>query len=166
MASENFLRLIRLAEETFAMKSDPDQLQVNEHVRDRLLKMHPATLSEFSDTIGPVAWLLVIPTTRSLMEDFLAGRISEQELFDLTPLGTTYQTIYLCSALVLEEYRRQGIAKSLAMNAISDICRNHPVEALFTWPFTREGDIAAKQISLATGLPLYFRTKSGVDLTQ
>jgi predicted GNAT family acetyltransferase len=142
------------------MKSDPDQLQVNEHVRDRLLKMHHATLSEFSDTNGPVAWVLVIPTTRSLMEDFLAGRISEQELFDLTPLNNPYQAIYLCSALVLDEYRRQGIAKSLALKAISEIRSDHPVEALFTWPFTTEGDVAAKQIALAAGLPLYLRAKN------
>ena len=53
------------------------------------------------------------------MHQFLANEISEKELFELTPLNTNYEAIYFCSALVLEEYRRKGITKQLALDAIT-----------------------------------------------
>jgi len=75
MPQSNYQRLIKLAEETFAVKSDPNQLDVDQEIIERLLKIHPATVSEFSDEKGPVAWLLVIPTTVDLMNRFLAKEV-------------------------------------------------------------------------------------------
>lgn len=156
--SSNYNRLIKLAEEVFAVKNDPEQLDVDEKVIRRLIKIHPATVSEHIDGEGPVAWLLIIPTTNDLMNRFIRAEISEKELFNQTLPGTEYQTIYLCSALVLEEYRRKGIIKSMALDAINVIKNDHPITSLFTWPFTTEGNFAADNISLITGLPLYKRT--------
>jgi len=97
----NFERMIQLAEDVFAVKNDPDQLDVNDDVIQRLYRIHPATVSEFDDGNGPVAWVLIIPTTFELMNRFLAHDISEKELFNLTPEGLVYDALYLCSALVL-----------------------------------------------------------------
>ncbi|MFH2094743.1 MAG: hypothetical protein ABIJ16_03500 [Bacteroidota bacterium] len=80
----------------------------------KLKDMHPSTISEFSTNDGPAAWLLLIPTSTSLMEKFLKGNITERELFDMTPAGIHYEAIYLCSALVLEEFRRLGIIHNMA----------------------------------------------------
>lgn len=157
MTSPNFERLIRLAEEVFAVKNDPDQLDVTPEVRERLMRIHPATVSQFEDENGPVAWLLIIPTTLDLMQRFLSCEITERELFDLTPLNVPYDALYLCSALVLEEYRRKGIIHNLAMKAIGDIRRDHPLKALFVWPFSTEGDLAAESVARKAGLPLYKR---------
>ena len=153
----NYERLIELAEQVFAFRTDPDQLNVNPKVRSRLLKVHPCTLSETRDENGPVAWLLVIPTTEALMNRFLSTQISEKELYDLTPLNQPYDSIYLCSALVLEEYRRKGIIRQMALKAIGEICKDHPIKSLFVWAFTKEGDMAAENISKLTSLPLYRR---------
>src|SRR4030095_15289111 len=111
MPESNFERMIQLAEDVFAVKNDPEQLDVNQDVLDRLKRIHPSTVSEYADESGPVAWVLVIPTTLSLMNQFLEHKISEKELFELTPLDAKYEALYLCSAMVLEEYRRKGIAK-------------------------------------------------------
>jgi uncharacterized protein YdeI (YjbR/CyaY-like superfamily) len=157
MLLSNYQRLIKLAEEVFAVKSDPDQLDVSQEVIERLKKIHPATVSEFSDENGPVAWLLVIPTTSDLMNRFLAKEITEKELFNLTPTDTAYEALYLCSALVLEEYRRKGIAKQLALKAIEDIRKDHPLKCLFVWAFSKEGDLASEALSVLTELPLYKR---------
>ena len=81
-------------------------------------KIHPATVSEFDDGNGPAAWVLLIPTTTELMHQFLEKKISEKELYALTPLNSTYEALYLCSGMVLEEYRRKGIAKKLTLDAI------------------------------------------------
>jgi GNAT superfamily N-acetyltransferase len=157
MLKSNYQRLIKLAEETFAVKSDPSQLDVNPEIIERLLKLHPATVSEFSDENGPVAWLLVIPTTYELMERFLAKEISEKQLFELTLPGTNFDALYLCSALVLEEYRRKGIIKRLALKAIEEIRSEHALKAMFVWAFSNEGDKASETISSQVELPLFRR---------
>lgn len=159
MTLSNFERLVQLADEVFAVKSDPSQLDVNPEVLERLQKMHPATVSAFDDGNGPVAWVLLIPTTLDLMNRFLDSQISEKELFNLTPLNTTYDAIYLCSALVLEEYRRKAITKNLALSAIENIREIHPIKAAFVWAFSPEGDLAAETIARLAELPLYKRVK-------
>lgn len=159
MDLSNFERLIQLADEVFAVKSDPSQLDVNQEVLERLKKMHPATISEYNEGNGPVAWILLIPTTLDLMNRFLENEISEKELFDLTPMNTAYEAIYLCSALVLEEYRRKGITKQLALTAIENIRKKHPLKAAFVWAFSPEGDWTAETIARLAGLPLHKRMK-------
>lgn len=155
MPLSNLERMIQLAEEVFSVKNDPNQLDVNPAVLERLKQIHPATLSEYDDGNGPVAWILLIPTTLELMNRFIENKISEKELFDLTPLNTKYEALYLCSALVLQEYRRKGIAKRLTMEAIDNIRKDHPIKALFVWTFSKEGDLGAAEIACLTSLPLY-----------
>jgi GNAT superfamily N-acetyltransferase len=157
MALSNLERMIQLAEDVFAYKSDPNQLDVDQEVMERLYRIHPATVSEFDDGNGPVAWVLLIPTTMDLMNRFLEHEISEKELFDLTPEDSVYDALYLCSALVLEEYRRKGITKQLTLAAIENIRKDHPIKALFVWAFSREGDLASEKISRLTSIPLMKR---------
>ena len=159
MAKSNLERLIQLADEVFSVKSDPSQLDVDQSVRDRLLRMHPSTLSEYNEGNGPCAWVLLIPTTLELMHRFVSGEITEKELYELTPLDVPYEAIYLCSALVLDEYRRKGITKKLALDAISKMQKKHPIKAAFVWAFSSEGDRAAEVIAELAGLPLYKREK-------
>ena len=157
MGISNFERMIQLADDVFAVKNDPDQLDVNQDVLDQLRRIHPATVSEFDDGHGPVAWVLLIPTTLGLMDQFLSHSISEKELYEQTPLDAAYEAIYLCSAMVLEEYRRKGIARQLTLKAIDSIRKDHPIKNLFVWSFTIEGDMTADTISQMTSLPLLKR---------
>ena len=154
MSLSNFERMIQLAEEVFDSKSDPEQLEVNEEVLNHLYKIHPASVQEFDDGNGPAVWVLLFPTTNMLMEDFLKNKISEKQLFELTPLNIQYDAIYLCSAMVLEEYRRKGIAQNLTKNAIDEIRKSHPITSLFVWPFTKEGSSLAEKISTSVVLQL------------
>ncbi|MFN8207328.1 MAG: GNAT family N-acetyltransferase [Bacteroidales bacterium] len=157
----NFERLIQLAEEVFDVRNDPDQLGIDEQVMERLQQIHPCTMMEEDYGEGPVAWVLVIPTTLALMHEFLEGHITERRMFYMTPVDTSYEALYLCSALVLEEYRRKGIVKKLVLRAIEEIRRDHPLKALFVWSFSEEGEKAANSIARSTALPLYQRIKKG-----
>jgi hypothetical protein len=159
MPKDNFTRMRELAEEFFAMHNDPSQLAVNEDTMKRLLKIHPGTLSEKKNKDGPIAWMLIIPTTKQIMENFITGKINERELLDQTPVGVKYEAIYLCSALVLPEFRGNDIAKKLAYNAVDSIERDHPIKYLFVWSFSKEGEGLAGTIAAKFNLPLLKRIK-------
>ena len=148
----NYERLLALAEAVFDMRSDPEQLDVNPEVREKLMALHPACLNEFKNEDEPLIWLLAFPTTKELADRFIAGVISEQQLFDLTPLNTPYHAIYLCSALALPEARGTGKVTALALAAIELMRKDHGIEELLVWPFTKEGDALAEKLKVKTGL--------------
>jgi hypothetical protein len=156
MAKEisNYERLIALANSVFETKNDPHQLDVNEEVMERLVAIHPSCLSEFDEGDGPISWVLVFPTSNILRDRFLKNEITEKELFYLTEIGIKYDAIYLCSALVLEEHRKKGIAKQLTLNAIKNIQKDHKITSLFYWAFTEEGRWAAESVAKEIGLDL------------
>lgn len=154
---DNLQRMIHLAEEFFETKNDPQQISVDEKTRDLLTRIHPDTLSEVRNEHGPIAWVLVIPTTRELMERFVQGTIHERELLDLTPLGGTYNALYLCSALVLPEFRGRGIARDLVLKTCRSIRKDHPIRHLFYWAFSNEGKNLARTVADALQLPLLGR---------
>ena len=157
MSKSNFERMIELSDEVFSSRTDPDQLNVNENVMEHLQLIHPDTISEYDDGNGPVCWILLIPTTLDLMNQFISKEISEIELYEQTPLNTKYEAIYLCSALLLEEFRGKGIAQKLALNAIENIKKDYSIKALFFWSFSKEGEKLAEKVSGLIGLPLYKR---------
>ena len=157
MSLSNFERMMQLVTEVFDTKNDPDQLDVDQEVIERLQGIHPATMSEYADENGPVAWILLIPTTTELMNKFCAKEITEKELFELTVPGIPYNAIYLCSATVLPEYRNKGLAKEMTENAINSMQEKHKIKALFVWPFSKEGATLAEAIAHLTKLPLLKR---------
>jgi len=157
MALSNYERIIQLSDEVFSSRIDPDQLNVNEIVMEHLQLIHPDTISEYDNGNGPVCWILCIPTTLDLMTQFINKKISERELYELTPLNIKYEAVYLCSALLLEEFRGKGIAQGLAVKAIESIQKDHPIKTLFLWAFSKEGERLAEKLSSLISLPLYKR---------
>lgn len=157
MHQDNRARMRKLAEEFFDMKNDPAQLSVDEDTMKCLLEINPSTLSEKTDENGPIAWMLIIPTTKKIMDDFLTRKITEKEILDRTPLGEKYDTIYLCSALVLPEYRGRGLAKQMVLHEIQSILNQHPIQSLFVWSFSTEGKSLANWVANELNLPLFER---------
>ncbi len=153
----NYERMLRLADEFFSAKNDPDQLNVTPEIMDRLKRIHPETLSDYCTPEGPVVWILVIPTTYAVMERFLKKEINEPELLDLTPVPGVYDALYLCSALVLPEFRKQGLAAKVTVEAIASVGRDHPIKTLFYWAFSEEGRRLGEAVSRSAGLPLLLR---------
>jgi hypothetical protein len=157
MGDSNFTRMMQIIDEVFSTREDPDQLQVDEKVIERLAEIHLATLSEFDDGNGPAVWVLIIPTMKELMEKFIHAKISEQELFDATKPGMKYDCVYLCSATVLPEYRRKGTALKMTVDAVKKIMDDFPVKKLFVWPFSEEGKKLALRVGEECNLEVEFR---------
>jgi len=158
MFSKNLERMIQLAEETFSVRTDPNQLDVTEAVIEKLREIHPATLSEHTVDDGPVVWILLIPSSTETMHRFLNEEISERELLNEVIPGQVYDSIYLCSALVLPEFRKKGLAMQLTLEAIEKIQLQHPIGALYVWPFSREGFALAARIANEVKVPLFARS--------
>lgn len=154
MSKSNFEKMIQLSEEIFSVKNDPNQLSIDEEVMQQLTKMHPNTISKYDDGNGPVSWVLLIPTSIELMNQFISNKISEKDLFEKTPLGIPYEALYLCSAITLTEYRNKGITKKLITNAIDQLLIDFPIKTLFVWSFTKEGDLLSDKLALHYNLPL------------
>lgn len=143
---------------TFDTRSDPDQISVTAEERAHLEALHPATLSELADADGPLVWILLVPTTRTLMDLFLQGTISERELLMRTQPGGAFDVIYLCSASVLPEVRGKGLARKVCLDVIERIRNDYAITALLCWPFSAEGRALALSVAKVTGLPLHERT--------
>jgi hypothetical protein len=143
----NYLRMLSLIDEVFATRNDPNQIQVTKKQMKKLKIIHPLTLTEFANENGPLIWVLMIPTTKKIMDDFLKNKISERVLLERTPIAVKYETIYLCSVTALPEIRRQGITKKLCITTINEICKTNPITDLFVWPFSLEGAQLAMNIA-------------------
>lgn len=157
MATDNFSRMIQLATEFFDVKNDPSQLDINEKVIERLHRIHYSTMGEMRDENGPIAWTIVFPATREAMQQFLDGTITETELLELSEQHKNYETIYLCSALVLPEHRRKGLAQQLVCDSIRAIKNEYPITTLFYWAFSNEGDALSQAIANEVHLPIFVR---------
>lgn len=157
MPMSNLERMIALADEFFQAKTDPQQISVTEDIINRLRQIHPHTLKAETDENGPIAWILVLPTTHALMEQFISKKLTEEELLDQTPVGGRYDALYLCSALVLPEHRGKRLARRLTMQAVKSINNDHPIRTLFFWSFSVEGEKLAHAIAVESGMPLLRR---------
>jgi hypothetical protein len=150
----NFEKMMQIIDETFATRNDPGQIQVTNAQRKKLAQIHPATLSQVANEDGPLIWVLLIPTTKDIMEAFISGKISEKELLAQTKVDDPYDCIYLCSASTLPEARGKGQTKAVCINAIKEISKEHKIDTLFVWPFSEEGGKLAEKIARELGLPL------------
>ena len=153
--ADNFNRMIQLVTEFFDTRNDPDQISVTNEEREKLQKIHPATMSEFANEDGPVVWIMLIPTTHIIMERFIKGEITEKQLLEETQPGDVYDVIYLCSAFTLPEFRHKGLAKKITIDAINSIRKDYPIKSLLCWPFSDEGKNLSRLLAKEIGLPLF-----------
>jgi hypothetical protein len=149
--------MLKIANEVFGSRNEPGQLQVNDEVMKKLKRLHPAAVIQHCMDDGPITWLLLIPTTVKLMEQFVQMKISEQELLEYTPLNANYDALYLCSVMTLPEYRNAGHTKAIVTSAIEQVRASYPIRFLFVWPFSMAGAQLATEVAMQVKLPLLKR---------
>ena len=151
-------QMLQLVDEFFAVKNDPSQLDVTPIVMEQLNELHTATLSEEVIGDGPVCWILLIPSTQETMEKFLSGKISESDILkesmSAKKEGRGFDSIYLCSAIVLPEFREKGIAKKITLDAITSMRKDFDIRTLYSWPFSEEGKKLSMLIGELSSLPV------------
>ncbi len=70
-----------IAEEVFQAAEDSEQMPANKESGQKISSLSPFCLLCETDEKGePISWILAIPTSMSVAEDFLQKRINEREL--------------------------------------------------------------------------------------
>ncbi len=153
----NLIKLLDLVDRIFQTRNDPTQIGFSDQDMAKMSRLHTACLQEAENEEGPIAWVAVIPTSQSLMHEFIDKAISERELFDLTTPETPKQVVYLCSAIVLPEFRASGVAMKLSLNAIHAMQQQWKISAAFVWPFSNDGEMLARSIARRCEFELFIR---------
>ncbi|HXK36492.1 MAG TPA: hypothetical protein VJ553_02830 [Candidatus Paceibacterota bacterium] len=148
---------MEIAERIFGTRQDPDQIPINRKSLRKLMTLSPEAIQHKLDERGePIAWVVVVPTTKELMEEFLQGRLTERQLFDRTEPRNEYDALYFSSAITVPEHRRRGIAIELFQRAVERI--PHPSDvAIFAWPTTDDGRAMAKALAGRFGIEVRLR---------
>ncbi|HXK36697.1 MAG TPA: hypothetical protein VJ553_03900 [Candidatus Paceibacterota bacterium] len=148
---------MEIAERIFGTAQDPDQIPINRESLRKLMTLSPESIQhELDDKGDPIAWVVVVPTTRELMEQFLQGKLTERELFDRTEPHAEYDALYLSAAVTVPEHRLRGIARRLFRRAIERI-PHAPDAVLFAWPTTDDGRAMAKALAGRFGIEVRLR---------
>ena len=84
-----FEKMFGIAEKFYGTSLDPDQIPINSESLKKLQKISPYCFNCALDgNHNPVSWVVCIPTTKSLMGDFISNKITEKQMFDQTPIST------------------------------------------------------------------------------
>lgn len=135
-----------IAEQIFGTIQDSDQIPIAKESGDKLNTLTPHWIKYKTDEKGdPIAWVIVLPTTKEMMHKFLKGEITEKQLLEFTAPQEAYSAIYLCAAITISQYRRQGLAFSLFEEAIEKISKTEDY-AIFVWPVGDGGLELAKKV--------------------
>ena len=137
--SPNEARMYELIDDVFDTQNDSTQLRFSESDIEKLISLSPHTLQEAANEEGPYAWISVFPTSLDLMNQFVSEQINERQLFDLTNKEDNNEVVYLCSAIVLPEFRNQGLALKLTIQAIEALQLSYPIRVALVWPFSDSG---------------------------
>lgn len=157
MEKSNFLRMIQLAESIFDAKQDERQIAFTEEDMAHMQSLHPRVMNEAKNENGPFCWVSIIPTSQVNMNGFLEDKLNENQLLQNTTIQTPFESIYLCSALTLPEFRRKNIAFEITLSAISEIRTQHSIQSLFAWSFSEEGKRLCEKIAAAAELTCYLK---------
>lgn len=145
------------AEKIFGTATDSSQIPINEESRRKLASLSPDWINYETDEIGnPMAWVILFPTEQKLARKFISGEISEQELLALSQPQIACSALYLCAAVTMPKYRRQGLALKLFKRAITNIPKTANC-FLFAWPTSSEGQALAHRVGAELNMKLHLR---------
>lgn len=147
-----------MAEEFFKMESKPDGMPASEENKNFFLRSFP----ECDDVIRAdgkiIGFTFIVPCNKDIMDRFLAGKITEKELGEEIKSKIDYEnfeTVYLCSSFIKEEYRGRGLAVQGRVKSISKIIGNRKIKPiLFSWAQTKEGERSVRKTAEVLGLKL------------
>lgn len=140
-------KMNKVAQEIYNATYDASQIPINQDSVDKLNSLSPDWLKyKLNEKGEPISWVVIVPTTKEIAENFLSENITEREILDLTQPQVSYSALYLCSAITLPEYRNKGLATELLKESIDLIPKTNDC-IMFAWPFSAGGEGVIKKLN-------------------
>jgi len=141
----------------FKNNIDSNQWVSDFKTNNKIIKTFKYSLIIFKDEELIIGYSLVIPSNKKLMIDFLTNKINETQLIKSNLKNVNllnFQTLYLCAAIILPEYRNQGYAKKGVLKSINYYKKSNKNIVLFSWSYSKSGNQLLQAISNTVKLPL------------
>ena len=148
----------KMLEEYFKSENDVEQAPIS---KENIIWVHKnmpncANVIKYDNKI--IGSTFVVPCNRKLMEKFLSGKINENQLFEMIKKElnlSNFDSIYLASAFIKQEFRGRGLAVKGFVKSIKKLIGNKKVKpTLFYWGYSVEGKKLARKVAEITGLEL------------
>ncbi len=149
-------KMRRIAEQFYGTAHNPDQIPITEESQKKLHQLHPKTVLFKLIDNEPVSWIVVMPTTLILAEQFVSGKITERELFEETKPSDMYEALYFCSVFTVREHQRKGYGTALLREALKSIPLV-PDPYLFCWVYSKEGEAMYQALTKKFGTTVRVR---------
>ncbi len=154
---ENF-ETARMVEEFFGMSQDPAQIPATDENIRWMNKNIPDCINVIKSENKLIGETFIIPCNQEIMNDFLTDKINENALFQRVKKEVTYDnfdSIYLCSATIYPEFRKQGLAVEACVKSIKKICAARNLKPiLFFDGWSNEGSNLAHKVARLLGLKI------------
>lgn len=138
-----------IAESYFMTHEDESQITVNSETASWIARNLPGSFNIIKDGNNVIGSTFVFITKEKHMSEFLTGGINERELFQRVREEYPFrpETVYICSAVVLPEYRRMGLALSALVKSVEKIVELYQfTPVLFYWAYSPEGQRLAEKL--------------------
>ncbi len=113
----------------------------------------------FKDNEKPIAWSIVLPTSRGSKTKFLNREITENQLFEDSINNQSFESLYIFAAIVLPNYRKRGFAKELARYQINYFKSTYKITDYFAWIFSPEGEKLIKSLESHNSIKIDYISK-------
>ena len=101
-----------------------------------------------------MGWTLAVPTSRSLMQGLLDGKVTEKELSARAKEEKSYEALYLLATIVLPGVRKQGIASTLRQSQLSYFQEKYGITDFYACIFSQEGGYLVDKVEKDLGIEI------------
>lgn len=105
----------------------------------RIIALEENTFVCYKKNNTPVAWSLVLPTSKENAKQFLDKEITERELFDTSTQNPSFESLYLFVVVTMPDYRKKGLGSSLMKYQIDYFKNKYKIKNFYAWALNNEG---------------------------
>lgn len=159
ITDEDIRGAFKLTEGLWSTKTDPEIIPSKVFTYNFVTKEIPFSYNVIKEDDLVIGFTIVLPSSEEDMYDFINEKITEKELFYriLETDRENFSCLYLCSAVIAENYRRRGLAKKSLMKQIEKFSNIYDIKYIYSWAFSDAGKKICNNISEEINIPLIER---------
>ncbi len=149
----------KIAAGLFGIDEDKTQVKPTLKTALKLISIEKNNFICLKDSNEIISWSVVLPTSKKNMKLFLAKKINEKTLFDISLSQPFFEALYLTAVIVLPKYQRKGIGSSLMKKQIEYFKKKYGINSFYSLVLTKEGKGLIKKIELDLHIKIKFLSR-------